>query len=426
MPATLAPFDSTHVRLKELFNPCRGVYPAAKVLRDEYTTAAQSFTVLETSMWNATGRFNTQGQQWEAVNFWSPAAGSKNVTTDRAVLGVTPSHIQEFEFLINDDKLDIMLATSGAFDMQVYVTDETGNTYKLQDRPLGTTASGYTFRNIQFADRNPRRVRVVLGGAAYFIQVNHEARAVIRPAPDRPLLGTDGDSYFESIHAQNAGSDETYFTFGPIDAIFEATGFAPARHAQGGSGLFNNGTQPPTSPVTTDAAGPAGTTRWGSSQRISKATPTLQSKPVAYLFNGTINDGPPASPGKVAYKNRLYQVWEAINAVDPGCPIIHVGPEPYNNSITAGSAHDLHRQAIKECGKNYGQFAGFIDPSGDLTNPWWTGTGFDNSPTNSEQAALTGHDGIHGNYRGYKWYGSLIALYLGEITIPAVRARGIA
>lgn len=411
--------DATQIPLKRLFKPVVGVYPAAKVISDGFSTSAQSFGDLGTSGWQSHAtRFNVQGQQWFAFQGWNPPAGCKNAPTPRQVLGVAPGHVLEFEFEFNDDKLDIMVNATDAFDMQVYVT-EGGQTFKLRDKPLAWVGGGYKFRNILFADRDPRQIRVVMAGGVNFTQLNHEARAVVRPSKDRPFIITDGDSYFESIHALNLGSDETYYAYGNCDAIFEATGFAQGRHAEGGTGAFNNGDG---NARTDDTPSAVASSRWGSAQRIAKIAVDLgRNTPVAYLCNGTINDGP-LSGGKAPMKARLLQIWEALNAVDPDLPIIHIGPEPYNGGVTPGSSHDLNRQAMIEGLAGYANGAGFIDPSLDPQGAWYTGTGFDNSPTSSEQAALTGHDGIHGNYRGYKWYGTLIARHLGEITIPAARA----
>jgi hypothetical protein len=417
MPSALAPLDSSLVKLKRLFKPVEpDPYPTSRYSQDVYSGGAQSFVSLGTDSWTASAtQFNVLGQQWQNSGL---GAGGKNVTTPRSVFGTAPGHVQEFEFEFNDTKFDLMLVTNGAYDTQIYIT-EGGKTWRLKDKPLGEVGSSYRFRNITFTDNRPRQIRVVIAGSAYFVQLNREQRAVVRAAKDRPFYIADGDSYFESIHAQNAGSAETYFTYGNIDAIFEATGFVGARHAEGGTGLFNNGDG---TARTDDTGSSVASSRWGSAQRISAAGPSLAQKPIFWLFNGTINDGA-LSGGKAPYKARLFEIYQAINAVDSGIGFIHVGPEPYNNGFAAGSAHDLNRQAIVEAVAQHGNGWGFIDPTRDPQGAWYTGLGFENSVTSSPQAQLTGADGVHGNFHGYDYYGKEIARHLGEIAVPLVRAE---
>src|SRR5882672_5508658 len=271
------------MRLKELFRPVRGVYPTSKWTTDVYSAAAQTFvSVVGIS---ASTSFNVQGQQWFASGL---SVGLKNVPTPRTVGGVAPGHVQEFEFEFSDDKFDLMLVAAGDYDTQIYITEE-GQTYRLRDKPLGEVgASSYRFRQVTFTDKRPRAIRIVIAGAAYFVQINKESRAVLRPSKDRPFYIADGDSYFEGIHAFNAGSAESYYSYGNIDAIFEATGFVGARHAEGGTGLFNNGDG---TARTDDTGSAVGSSRWGSAQRISKASTDLAARPLFWLFNGTINDG---------------------------------------------------------------------------------------------------------------------------------------
>lgn len=414
--------DRPMIKLKELFRPVEpSPYPTGRWSLDSYSAAAQTYISLGTAQWNQAGvfPFNNQGQQWQNSGL---GVGGKNVTTPRTVSGVAPGHVQEFEFEFNDNKLDLMLIAFGDYDSQVHVT-ENGKTWRLRDKPLGEVgASSYRFRNILFTDRRPRQIRVTIAGAAYFVQTCQEQRAVLRASRNRYMYIGDGDSYFESVHAQNAGSAETYFTYGNQDAIFEHSGFVAARHAEGGTGAFNNGDG---TARTDDTGSVIGSSRWGSAQRIAAAAGDLAAKPLFWLFNGTINDGT-LSGGKAPMKKRLLEIYQAIVALDPNITFVHVGPEPYNNGYAAGSAHDLNRQAMIEALNEHPNGAAYIDPMLGASGPWYTGLGFENSVTNSQQAQLTGADGIHGNFAGYDWYGKLIAHHLGEIQIPLARAEALA
>lgn len=415
MPSAVAVLEPSYMRLKELFRPVRGVYPTTKWSVDQYSASAQSY--VSVSGVSASTSFNVQGQQWQASGL---GAGYKNTPTPRQVFGNYFAHVQEFEFEFSDDKFDLMLVAAGDYNTQIYVTEE-GHTYRLRDKPLGEVgASSYRFRQVLFTDKRPRAIRIVIGGAAYFVQINKESRAVLRPSKDRPFYIADGDSYFEGIHSYNAGSAESYYVYGNIDAIFEATGFVAARHAEGGTGIFNDSTIPPVV-TTSDTPGPNAASRWGSAQRVAAASADLAAKPLFWLFNGTINDG--LAPSKAATKARMFEIYQAINAYDPGIGFIHVGPEPYNNGYAAGSVHDLNRQAMLEANTQHGNGLGYIDPMLDPQGPWYTGLGYENSVTTSQQAQLTGGDQIHGNFHGYDYYGRMIAKHLGEIGVPRSRAE---
>lgn len=414
--------DRPTVKMKRLFKPVEPD-PYPKAFTDAYSGTAQSFSSLVANQWNQAGAFpfNVQGQQWQNSGL---GAGGKNVTTPRTSGGQPVWSVQEWEFDFNDDKLDVMLIAFGDYDMQVYITEQ-GKTWKLRADPLAEVgAVSYRFRNITLPDRQPRSIRCVLAGQAFFVQIHREQRAVLRPSADRPMIILDGDSYVDAFHAKNAGSVRSFYSFGIADAIFEATGIVSARHGEGSSGVFNNGNGVT---VTTDASGPNGTSRWGSAQRITYATPDLVRKPLAYVFNGTINDAALAG-GTAAMKKRLFEIYAALVAVDPGLPIVHVGPEPYDGTAIgggpwgAGSGNDQNRIAMQQAIAEHPNGAGFIDPA--LTGiPWFTGSGYENIPTTSQQAQGTGADKLHGNAFGYENYGTLMAAALGEIPVPLVRAE---
>lgn len=419
--------DPNYIRLKELFNPIEpDPYPASKVTTDAYSASAQAFLSLDTSPYSSyPTRMNVDGQQWQSAGF----GYCKNVPTPRMVSGVAPGHVIEFEFDWSDDRFDLMLNAFGDYDTQIYVT-ENGKTWKLRADPLGETGTaGYRFRNVKLTTRAERQIRVVIAGAAYFVQLNHEGRAVIRPSKSRPMILSDGDSYTDGFHAFNAGSVEpSFYSYGVLDAIFEATGFISARHSEGQTGAFNNGDG--TARTDDTAYALTQSSRWWSAQRLAKMALPLGLEPIVYLCNGTINDGP-LSGGKAPYKARLYQGWESLVNLDPGLPIVHVGPEPFDGSHLvppgspwgAGSAHDLNRQGIIEAGRAFANFIGFIDPALDPQGPWFAGSGYNNSPIWSKQAALTGGDKIHGTKLGYQHYGTQIAKALGELAIPRSRAE---
>lgn len=424
------------VALGSLYRPMTNVYPSAEITTDSMSTSAQTFTSQDTLVWDAAqtaGKFNLQGQNWVPVTSGTPLAGVKNGTGDRSISGVQVGMNLDFEFMYTGDKIDLFFIATGDFDSQVYVEYQ-GEMRKLKAKPLPSTTTGYVVRNIKFAGdgastleaNKARRIRVVMSGSAYFIQLIIEMNALVYASPDRPLLITDGDSYIESYHAKNTGSDETYFTYGPNDALLEATGFAIWRASQGGTGFFNNGAG---TTVTTDAANAAAnTTRFGSAGRKTKMQPAFNAMPVAYLLHGTVNDGS-LSGGTAAMKARAKVVYQEAAALDPNglVTIIHVGNEPYTvpaatpAGYVSGGANDLNRlghiAAVAEVARTY-----FVDPAVP-TAPWWTGNSYNNLSTTDQQALITGADGLHGNYRGYHNHGRRIAQAIRNLPIPTVRAN---
>lgn len=262
--------------------------------------------------------------------------------------------------------------------------------------------------------------------AVYFIQVLHEQSAIVAPSPDRPLIVTTGDSYFESSGAYNSGSARSFATYGMIDAIVEATGFAVARCAQGGTGYFNDGTGTAGS-LTAVASNTSHTSPFGSTPRFTYYSKFLGStaKPVAFLVNGTINDGGLSGDGTTAnqtnMQTRAKALYDAVAALDSKVGIVAIGPEPINDSYGSG-AHATNRLGIQAAVAAHAQGIGFADAN-NPTTPWWTGTGYEKSVTTSQQAQLVGADQIHPNWYGHKYYGSRIAAAIGAFRVSKDRAE---
>ncbi|MBB5167193.1 hypothetical protein [Mycobacterium sp. AZCC_0083] len=436
-----APIYTDTVRLADLYEPIIDTMPSSEIVTDAYSTSAQTMDSLVGVPWNTAGKFNTQGQNWQFQTPGNWAGGAKNDTSARASGGSTFNMSTRFEFVYTGDKLDLMFLSTGAFDCQVYV-EHNGRMVKLQDKPLGTSLTGYVFRSIKFATPGvarsgykKRRIRVHVAGNVNFLQVNIEAAALMYAAPARPMVIFDGDSYFEPLHNQNVGSDETYFSYGPQDAFFEATGIVHWNAAQGGTGFFQNGD---TVARTDDTPSSINSTRIGSASRkttiangfaIGAADPmTGISFPVAYILHGTVNDAAVNPGGTAAMKARAKVVYNEALALDSNglMTFIHVGNEPYTifgtspASYVSGGANDLNRQghiaAIAEVARAF-----YVDPA-NPTNPWWTGNGGNNNSLTDQQALITGADNLHGNYRGYFNHGRRIADAIRHIPVPAVRA----
>lgn len=413
--------STSSTTLGSLYQPMTDIISSSVLTTDEYvTTLPSDYTNAWGTVWTSPN-FNTQGQNWVAVNSGNIAAGCQNDSNGRRSGSNPFGSVFDFEFLFTGSKLDINIQSFGVFDTQVYIEDE-GRMKKAKALPLAGNINGFAFRSLRFAEVATRRIRVVLP-AVYFVQVAHEQSAIVRRSADRPLLLTTGDSYFDASSAYNEGSTRTFATFGIIDQIIESTGFAVARLGQGGSGYFNNGAG-----AASETPGPVNTTRFFSSNRVTTMSQFLGStaKPVALLINGTINDGGLSGDGTNASASgmqaRCLAGWQAVNTIDSLCSIIQIGPEPINDSHTVASVHATNRTGQMNAIAAHPQAIGFID-AGNPTTAFWNGTGYDNSPTSSQQAYMVGHDQIHPNWYGHKHYGIQIAAAMKTMKVPTARAQ---
>ncbi|RYX78478.1 SGNH/GDSL hydrolase family protein [bacterium] len=397
------------IKLKELYQPIIGVIPSTEITQDQYfhdDLDSTGYTGMTGTLWNSP-HFNTQSQNFKAANETNPAFGCTNMTNGRQV-----GSVFDFEFEFTGDKFAIHIQAFGYYDTQIYVEHE-GQMMKIKPYPLADDYSGFTFRSIKFSRYATRRIRILMP-FLYFFQIIHENNAVIKKTPDRPMIAITGDSYVDASTGYNAGSSRSYVTAGVVDAIIEATGFAVLRLGQGGTGYFNNA-----SGTASDALGPADSTRFFSSQRLTSLKATGVGSLVALVVNGTVNDGE-LSGGTTAMKARALAGYQAVNDWDPGISIIAVTPEPVNNP-TAGNVHDLNRIGIIQAIGDHPQGVGVVDVF-DPANPLWTGSGTEASPTIDQQSKLVGMDGIHGNWAGYKLYGHYISMNMGEMKVPIERA----
>lgn len=425
------------VRMDTLFDPVVGTVPSGFLTTNAWTTTAPTYTNLSSDLWNAANKFNTQGQNWTFASGSNAALGCRNVATPRLVGGNTVNHVTEFEFTFTGLKFDVHCIGAGAQDMQIYI-EIAGEMYRASDLPLSSTTAGGTacYRNMVFAAHYTGRIRVVMGGCT-FVAIRHEANAICTPSPDRYTFITDGDSYMEPLHAFNTGStpDLSYYVGGISDYIFEYTGFCPIRRGQGSTGYFQYGTGVAITDDDAVNSGGNSQSRFFSNSRKNHMVTTCQDFSVAnrknlvgYIINGTINDGN-LSGGRAAMKTRAKACYAWVRSQDPLCPMVVVGPEPYNNAFD-NADHQANRlgqiDAITELISEGGRYFYFIDPHGVGTLPWYSGTGSNGSPATSTQAKLTGGDGIHGNNIGYKYYAKRIVADWGKTWVSIDRAMRVA
>lgn len=417
---------TNQIKVSTLFRPVGGTLASGFLSTDAYNASAQSFTNLQTYLWNS-GAFNTQGQIWEALNAGDATVGCRNSATPRTSSGTRYNHVTEFEFLFTGSALDIAFIGSSSYDCQVYV-ETGGRMWKAQTAPLSGTTTGLMHRRLVFATTFHGRIRVHLGGGA-FVGVKCEQSAILKKSPDRHFAICDGSDWADGAGLKQA-SGTSYLTAGLCDYLYERTGFVWARRAQAGTGLFYNGS----ATVTDDTASTTNSTRWFSQSRMDWMATDLAAKPIFFLLVGTRVDGgisgaTGAATGPMA--TRALACYQWIRSQDLWVQIVHVSPSPFTGAgaagtvtgpPTAGNAHDLNAQEQAAALAKVSRSAA-INSFGPAT-PWFTGTGSNGSPATSQQAALIGVDAANPTAIGYNFYASKIASELGQMLVNGARAKG--
>lgn len=491
--------DASTVRLGDLFNPIAGVLPSGVVSADVIANSALTFSNGTANYaWNDNPlKFNIQGQKWfrdrrvvipQGVQYYDAIM---NVGTPRMYSVLLYGffnlsnqylhHITELEFVFTGTKLSIEFYNMGGNnvsdgnndgvpdyggDMQVYL-EHGGKMWKLGANPLTATKTDgtATFRNITFANPYHGRIRIHMGGCA-FSKIRTDSSSIIAPSPPRPFAIADGDSYFESSQALAADTTTGWFSSGIIDFLFEKTGFVFARRGQGATGFFSNGAgiiYDDTEASAQTTVGPFSVTLQGLSRTLSTSrknwmtqsvsvlagmgrtfanhagedfSQPLGRRPLFYLLNGTWND---ASVGGVTQQqmyDRSKECYQWIRTTDPYCTFIHVGPEPFDDTLFGnaigpprhGDKSDIHRVAQMQAASEV-SMTEYINPFGP-DEPWWTGAGPINKgtqgdPTDSQQAQLVSrNDGIHATKHGNEFYAAKIVEQMADIRIPRSRAEG--
>jgi hypothetical protein len=484
----------TTTRLGSLYSPVMGVIPSGVLASDVIANSVLSLTSGVTYRWDdANFKFTAQGQKWEPDN--RPAliggayGGGKNAGTPRTITVTSVGmkdwhfgHILEFEFIFTGTQFSVEFmnrggdGTSGFFggpknyggDLQVYI-EWGGHMWKAAELPKTSLRNdgGKSYRNIVFEQPYHGRIRVVMGTCG-LIGIRTDGSAIVAPSPPRYFGIADGDSYFESSQALTADSTTQWFTNGIIDFLFELTGFCWARRGQGATGFFCNGTGQvfddtigrDTGSIIGQSVVIKGPSRYLSASRREWMTNAagkaefgnsfinypgedfgqpVGRRPLVYLLNGTWNDASSGGVTEAQMYDRAKVCYQWVQSVDPNCTFVHVGPEPFNDTLfgsnigppTPGDKQDIHRQGQMRAAAEVPN-THYINPFGPA-NPWWTGPGPDPKngsfgvPTNSPQAQLVSKtDGIHTRREGSRYYANKIADAMAEIPIPTVRAHGLA
>lgn len=508
------------VPLADLFDPVAGTLPSGIVSSDVVSDTATSYTNTATYPWTlGTTNFTVQGQKWETnrrlqllsgyaglglypVNY----GGARQVSTPRFytaptshVLNEHAAHTTDFEFLFVGQAFTLShynLGGNGSYkagswayggDTQIWV-EYGGRMWRIADNPKTTlkTSDGPSSRNVTFDEPYVGRIRVTLSNAN-FNAIITEQSSIVAPAPARPFLILDGDSYTESSQTLDADSTSGWFSAGIAAAIFERTGFAIAQRGQGSTGPMTNGagiatddtlgSQTLSVPIFGDVT-IGGSSRFGSASRLgwmsNAAALTVLDKiniytgqvqrpgfvvdggedfgqpvgrrPVAYVCNGSWNCAAAGGVSDAVMYARAKDIYRGIHNLDPLCRVVHISPEPFDDALfnggevgppRTGDKSDIHRVAQARAASESPRVT-YVNAFGpDSLTRWWVGSGpapassesspLPGSPTDSQQAQLVSvHDGIHYRKEGGVYYGNKIADAIADTQIPAARAYGLA
>lgn len=310
-------------------------------------------------------------------------------------------------FTVTGRRFAIRYVTVGRSDSMVWIDGSPAST-----KPFSSVeASGKgTDDWIVVTMPEVRTVQVRFAGPFYFSGVEFPAdeEVSVLARPPTFTLGVVSDSYYET------SLDKESMSMSAAPTLATITGFRVWNMAQGGTGYLNNGDDP----VGESFRGIAGTTRYGSSERMT----ALENAPIdALLVNGSINDGPPFSLAE--HRRAVDQYLRQVEARFPTLPVVLVGLEPVSTSVLPdqpASPFDEMNQTLEDMAAEYENVVGFVDP---YTANWLTGTGSTREPRgDGNQDRFIGRDGIHLNGAGQEFYQRRIVEELSRLPVDPLNS----
>lgn len=427
--------------------------------------SALSYTDTVTARWDESGAFNRQGQLWTEAVAGNPALGCKNLTTGlkSRTNSANPYVPCTSAFTIravleNGNKCGFVFsigsgAAAGDYNCHIRKVGSGQPLRRAAATPVAQTTGTTRRYNLTLPETADWEIWLVasqytiagnLPSNTYaFVGLEHESTASVSAAPNVPVWLSGGDSHRHPGGAKVSGSlaNNTFASFGIIDAIEELTGCVAARIGQPGCGwatvadLDKNGVAVDIDYVSGldsgDLAG--GSSCFGSNvqRAIIEALVAQDGDWIKWMeVNGSYNDGAKANALTFA---RVAGFASWLASVDPGISLVCTGVEPHNNwpaAITSSSTYtdqNINHQAIKSAmavadnrTRAPGGTDGFIDPV--FPTPWYDGTGDDNTAGSGTQPDYIGADGLHPNYTGCLYLGGKVVEALEGHMIPAARA----
>ncbi len=433
---TAATIPKQRIALGSLMRPMKGVWPAPDNTNGPLTgdTGIASGTPTTTGMtlygWDS-GAFNTQSQHWVVTptgtgQNTSGYSACINASTPRFyTYGYMQNQPQEsnidFSFVTDSTKVTIMYYRNNSYqnfnypnhqDMQVYAEYQ-GEMRKLNQLPITYSGgSGIYYRTLTMLEARTLEYRVMLPMDCWLIGVYINTTASIRKAPNKPFIITNGDSWNEP--SGNAIKDPvggayptgTYRVAGLSQMIAEATGFAVALCAQGGSGEFN--VNDGVSHDQTYVSSTGMSTFHGQSRIDDMSAKFFARSPIVWTIGGWNDDTLAGVPYRTNYRDRVVAGIDRMVAAKSDIQLMYSSVQPV--SITPGDAHELGALGQADaCALRPNNVIGFINQM-----PMWPNT----TMSGQRGANVNSTDTIHLHIKGSEMVANWNLAEAAKFTIP--------
>jgi hypothetical protein len=432
--STTAP--QQRVALGSLMKPMKDVWPAVDGVNGPLTgdTGITAGTPTTTGMtlyaWNS-GVFNTQSQNWVVT----PTGTGQNTSGYSACINASTPRIWSYGYLQNypqESNIDFSFVTDATtitifyyrnnsyatfsspnyHDMQIYA-EYRGNMRKLNQMPATSTGGGGLFyRTLTMLEARELEYRVMLPMDCWFVGVYINNTATIRKSANRPFIITNGDSWNEptgnvlSSPVGGAYPTGTYRVAGLSQMIAEATGWAVALCAQGGTGEYNVNDGVAHPQTYTNANGMS--TFHGQSRINDMSTKFFSRHPIVWTIGGW-NDGDVVpAPARTSYRDRVLEGIDRMVAAKSDIQLLYSSIQPVD--ITPGNNRDLSRQGQADaCALRPNNVIGFVNQM-----PMWP----DTTMSGQRGANVNSSDTIHLHVKGAELVANWNLAEAAKFTVP--------
>lgn len=352
-------------RIGDLFDTPRpiasgviGTWPseAAGIL---VNTVAPALSGQTGTLWNSP-KFRYLGGGQLPVNPAAPAAGVLT-RSNGSGLGLQPTQL---ETIFYGQYVAAMFQTYGPADVDVFIDGCLVNA-----APYVTAGAGVYYLKVPFASRGAHRIRFVIGNGVFYQLVHQVADSFILPGRP-PIIGLDGDSYFDVGTSPNFG--------GLGLELARLTGCGIAYLAQGSTGY--------------DAQLDTGDLAKSPFESAARNALRAAADYDVLILGGSINSGLKTPEQVEAAFDELFTAFQEDR---PTTPVVLIGVEPLDLGAAEHAANNTALAARAEAAPNV---VGFIDW---YTEDWFTGTGSDDAPIgDGNQDEFVSFDDVHANRAG--------------------------
>lgn len=418
---------ASSVTLGSLMKPMKGVWPAVDATNGPLTADA-----ITSGSPTTTGlRFiapNSGLLKFQNAHMVSYANGAGANTSGSTIYHNAPTpRIQgyggrandpiegnfEMGFVTNATEIIIAYFNTGYYDstvyhdMQVYAEHE-GQMKKLTTLPRTGSFTGLGFRRITLKEARTREFRVFMQSATWLIGVWVTNLAQLTPAPNRPLILMNGDSWNEpngdtlQNPAGGAWPTGVFRSWYLPQALSEATGFCVGSFAQGGTGRFNPFTADNTSANANNVSNFAG------QPRVTDFATKFAARSPIVLELGGYNDG--ANYTQAAYRTRVLDGIDRFIAAKSDIQMILAGIQPANSAATwPQQFYDMNAGISDAAALRPNNVAGFIN-----LEPMWP-----DKSTSGQRGAMVGPDSLHLHIGGATAVAEYLTAALARIKVPS-------